>query len=220
MYKNKLKFLIFILLIAALLFIGKRFNLDIDQIKGFLARFPLWVSGLLFVTLYVIVTFFFWLSKDIFRIAAALLFGPAVSTLFVFISETINAVVLFHFSRFLGRGFVKESLRGKFKSLDEKISKAGLGWLFLFRGVPLVPFRFMDMAAGLTDIPFRKYFLVVIVASPLRIFWLQFILSAVGSAALTNFQVTARYLMSNKPAFIFTFVYLLLMILVAMKLKE
>jgi len=220
MHKSKLKFLVLILFIIMLLVTGRYFNLDIDQIKGFLARFPLWQSGLLFVTLYVTVTFFIWLSKDIFRIAAALLFGPAISTLFVFISETINAVVLFHFSRFLGRGFVEESLKGKSKSLDEKISKASLGWLFVFRGVPLIPFRFMDMAAGLTDISFRKYFLVVIVASPLRIFWLQFILAAVGKAALTNFQITSHYLASNKPIFIFTFIYLLLMILVAMKLKE
>ena len=220
MHKSKLKFLLFILFIIALLVTGRYFNLDIDQIKGFLARFPLWQSGLLFVTLYVTVTFFIWLSKDIFRIAAALLFGPAISTLFVFIAETINAVVLFHFSRFLGREFVEKSLRGKFKKLDDKIAGANLGWLFVFRGVPLIPFRFMDIAAGLTRISFQKYFLVVIVASPLRIFWLQFILSAVGIAALTNFQMTAHYLASNKPIFIFTFVYLLLMILVAMKLKE
>jgi uncharacterized membrane protein YdjX (TVP38/TMEM64 family) len=220
MRSNKLKFLFFVLFIAALPFAGKYFNINIDDTKGFLAGFPLWQSGLIFVALYVIVTFFIWFAKDIFRIASAVLFGPAVSTLFVFVSEAVNSIVLFHFSRFLGRGFVEESLKGKSKGLDEKISKAGLGWLFVFRGVPLIPFRFMDMAAGLTNMPFRKYFLVVIVASPLRIFWLQFILSAVGNAALTNLKVTSRYLVANKPVFIFTFVYLLLMILVAVKLKE
>ena len=90
---------------------------------------------------------------------------------------------------------------------------------FLFRGVPLIPFRFMDMAAGLTNMPFRKYFLVAVAASGPRIFWLQFILSAIGVAALTNFQTISRYLAGNRPVFIFTFVYLLLIILVAVKLK-
>ena len=44
--------------------------------------------------------------------------------------------------------------------------------LFAFRSIPLIPFRFLDLAYGLTSIPFPKYFLVSAIASPVRIFWM------------------------------------------------
>lgn len=217
---NKIKFIIFLIAIILLMFMGRYFPLDLDKLQRSLANLPFFSGWIVFVILYVVVTFFIWFSKDIFRIMAAILFGPLVSSALVFIAELVNAVILFNFSRFLGRGFVEESLNDKSKNLDERLAKTNLLWLFLFRLTPLIPFRFMDLAAGLTKMSFKRYLIVVIIGSPLRIYWLQYILAAVGRNIFTSPEVIMNYLVLNKPAFIFTLIYLALVILVVIKLKR
>jgi uncharacterized membrane protein YdjX (TVP38/TMEM64 family) len=217
---NKIKFVIFIVTVILFMVIGRYFPLDLDKLQRPLTNLPFFWAGIVFIILYVIVTFFICFSKDVFRIVAAVLFGPLLSSLLVFIAELINAVILFNFSRFLGRGFVEESLKPKFQNLDERLAKANFLWLFLLRVTPLIPFRFMDIAAGLTKMSFKRYLMVVILGSPLRIYWLQYILAAVGRNIFTSPEVIANYLILNRPAFIFTLIYLALVILVFFKLKR
>lgn len=216
---SKIKFVSFVIIIILLMVIGNFFHIDIERLQISLLKFPVLASGIIFVILYVVITFFIWLSKDIFRITAALLFGPFISTVFVFIAELINAFILFNFSRFFGRGFVEEHLKGNFKNLDEKLAQSNFAWLFIFRAVPLIPFRFMDLACGLTKISLRKYIIVSALGSAPRIFWLQYILAAIGKGILTKPQATINYLMLDRTAFIFTLVYLALIIVVVIKLR-
>ena len=218
-YNNKTKFGLFIIIIFLLAASGMFFQIDIERLQISLSKFPVLTAGFIFISLYVVVTFFIWLSKDIFRITAALLFGPVLSTVFVFIAELINAFILFNFSRILGRGFVEERLKGNLRNLDEKLAQANFLWLFLFRTVPLIPFRFMDLAVGLTKISLCKYLVVSALGSGPRIFWLQYVLAAVGKGVFTKPEATVNYLMLNKPAFIFTFAYLVLVIAVLIKLR-
>jgi uncharacterized membrane protein YdjX (TVP38/TMEM64 family) len=218
--KSTVKFLVLVAALALLWPLSRYFHLDPDKTEAFLTKFPLVYSGIIFVCLYVVVTFFFWFSKDIFRVVCALLFGAYVSTLFIFIAEAINAVILFSFSRFLGRQFVEDHL-GKIRGgLDRKLANTGFLWLFLFRTVPLIPFRFLDLAAGLTDISFKRYMAAVVLGSPVRIFWVQYILAGAGRGILKNPQALVDYLSLNRGAFIFSFIYLVLIVFVAIKLKK
>lgn len=217
--KHRLEFLILIIILLLLGYLGRYFALDSEGLKRFLEGFPVFYAGLIFVILYVFVTFFIWLSKDIFRFVAALLFGASLSTLFVWLAEIINAFILFHFSRRLGRSFVENSLKGKYKNLDEKLTRINFFWLFMFRTTPLVPFRFLDLAAGLTKITFKRYLAAVILGSPLRIFWVQYIVAAVGKKLFTQPTAVAEYLLGNKLLFALSFIYIILVILVASKLK-
>ncbi len=218
--QNTIRFLILILAIILLVFLGRYFKVDLEAVQNALRKFPLFLSGTIFVLLYVVVTFFVWLSKDIFRLASAILFGAYISTLFVFIAETINAFILFYFARYLGRSFVENSLKGKYKTLDEKLGKISFSWLFLFRAVPLIPFRFLDLASGLTKISFKKYLTAVLLGSPLRIFWLQFTLAGVGEAVFKDPYALAEFLLKNRALLLFTFVYLILIIVVAFKIRR
>ncbi len=220
MAKNKIKFLILILGLILLWYIGNLFHLDTKAVESYLKRFPIFYSGIIFIILYVIVTFFIWLSKDVFRFTAAILFGAYISTLFILIAEITNAFILFYLARFLGRNFVENSLKGKYKNLDERLANLNFFWLFLFRAVPLIPFRFLDLACGLTKMSFKRYLMAVILGSPLRIFWLQFILAGVGIRILNNPYGLCKYLLENKIAFLFTSVYFLLIFLVVWKLKQ
>ncbi len=174
-----LKFFLLIVLLFVCWLIGRYIPFDIEFYKQFLAQYPLALSGLIFVVAYVIMTFFVWFSKDLFRLAAAILFGAYWSTLFVWIAEMINLVILFHISRNLGREFVEQ----KFKLKPVVTADDGhYFWrVFALRIVPIIAFKFLDLGFGLTKISFRKYF-ISLIASPLRIFWVQFILAGVGDA--------------------------------------
>ncbi len=215
----RLKFLVLIISVFLLWYLARYFHLDIEALEAYFKKIPLILSGIIFVFLYCLVTFFLWFSKDIFRFAAALLFGAYLSTVFIFIAEIINAFILFHLCRFLGRAFVEDSLKGKYAALDQGLGKISFTWLFLFRATPLIPFRFLDLTCGLTRISFKRYLLAVILGSPLRIFWVQYILAGVGTSILSRPEALANYLLFNKPAFIFSLIYFVLVIMVAWKLK-
>ncbi len=219
--QDKIKFLIFIAAIVLFWLLSRYLRIGPDTLESFFRKIPVLYSAVIFILSYVIVTFFIWLSKDIFRVVAAILFGPYISTIYVFIAEILNAFILFFLSRYLGRGFVEKSIGEKYSGFDKKLAGIGFFWLVMFRLAPLIPFRFMDMAAGLTKIPFRKYLLAVIIGSPLRIFWLQFIFAGVGKSIFYNstaiVSALTEYLLINKAVFLFTFIYLILVIIVALK---
>lgn len=217
--QNRVKFLIFIIALILIWYLGSFFHPDSGQIENYLKRFPLIYSGIIFILLYCLVTFFIWLSKDVFRFIAAIVFGAYISTLFIWAAETINAFVLFHLSRYLGRGFVERSLTEKHNKLDERLGALNFLWLFLFRATPLIPFRFLDLACGLTKISFRRYLAAVILGSPLRILWVQYILSGVGKSIFRDPSLLTQYLMQNRALFIFSLAYLALVVLVGLKLK-
>lgn len=219
-HKNKIKFLIFISAIILIWYLGRSFHLDAEAIKNSLGKFPVLYSGIIFIILYVTVTFFIWLSKDIFKLIAAVIFGAYISTLFIWLAEIINAFILFYLARYLGRNFVEKSLQGKDNNLDERLGKVGFLWLFLFRAVPLIPFRFLDLACGLTKISFRKYLTAVILGSSLRIFWVQYALSGAGEAVFKNPYALSEYLLGNRALFMLSLVYLILVVVVALKIKH
>lgn len=219
-YKDNFKFLIFLVSLIFFWYIGRYFHFEPNALGNFFKKFPLFYSGILFIFLYVIVTFFVWLSKDVFRFAAAFLFGAYISTIFVFIAETINACLLFSFSRFMGKDFIENSIGGKYSGFDSSLTHLSFSWLLLCRAVPLIPFRFMDMAAGLTSISFRKYLWAVILGSPVRIFWLQYILAGVGENMFSTPDAYIHYFLKNKIVFMLSFGYFILVICVALKIKK
>jgi len=217
---NKAKFLIFALFLFLAWFLGRYTRIDIQALQEYLRVFPGILSGVIFVALYVAVTFFVWFSKDLLRLLAALLFGAFQSGIWVSIAEIANAAILFFLARKMGRSFVEASLKGKYRQLDQRLGKVSFIWLFLFRAAPLIPFRFMDLAAGLTNISFRRYMFAVILGSPLRIFWVQYILAAVGRRVFGNPSLLIDYFLNNRALLILSLIYPVLVIAVALKLRS
>lgn len=217
-YRHEIEFLILILAVFLLWYLGRYFHIDTQGIQRSLQRLPLFYSGIIYIALYVIVTFFVFFSKDVFWLMGAVLFGPLLSALFICISEIINAFILFYLARSLGRSFVSKRLSAKYKELDEKLGKINFFWLFIFRAAPLIPYRFQDLAAGLTRIHFRRYLAAVILGSPLKIFWIQYILFGVGINTFNPYAL-AGYFLGNKALFIFSIIYIILVIAVIFKIR-
>jgi uncharacterized membrane protein YdjX (TVP38/TMEM64 family) len=219
-YRHEAEFLAFILIIVLFCYSGKCLHLSTEGLQRSLAPFPLYLSAGLYILLYVVISFFFFFSKDIFWLSAALLFGAGLSTVLISLAETINAFILFHLSRRLGRGYVEKKVSVKFVRLDERLARINFFWLFLFRAAPLIPYRFLDLAAGLTKISFRKYLAAVILGTPLKMFWIQYILAGVGKSILDNPAVVVGYFLENRAFFQFSLIYLALVILVAIRLRK
>ena len=217
---NKIKFFIFVATIILFWYLGSKLHIDTQAIRNILSRFPLVLSGIVYIFTYIAVSFFIWFSKDIFWIIAAVLFGPYWSALFVWIAEVINACILFYLARILGRGFVEHSLGEKYRRLDERLGNLSFSWLFLFRAAPLVPYRFLDLGAGLTPISFHKYIAAVILGSPFKIFWLQYIIAGVGEAILNNPKLVVEYFLRNQTIFIYSLVYPLSVLIVGWKIMR
>lgn len=217
-YKYETEFLIFIFAIVLIWYSGRYFHIDTHALQGSLERLPLFYSGIVYVALYVIVTFFIFFSKDVFWLMGAVLFGPFLSALFICIAETINAFILFYLARSLGRVYIKRRLSEKYKRLDDKLGNINFFWLFIFRAAPLIPYRFLDLGAGLTRINFRRYLTAVVFGSPLKIFWIQYILFGLGKNAFNPYAL-AEYFLNNKALFLFSLIYIILVIGVILKIR-
>lgn len=219
-HKSKTKFLVLIISLSLIWYLGRFFQIDTEALGKSLNRFPALYSGIIYVVLYCVVTFFLFFSKDIFWITGALAYGPYLSTLLVYIAELINAFILFHLARYLGRNFVEHYVQKKSKGLDDRLANINFFWLFILRLVPLIPYRFLDLGVGLTRIHFRRYLMAVLLATPIRVFWVQYILAAVGKNIFHKPELLIDYLLQNKALFIFSFIYLVLVILAAFKLRH
>ena len=219
-YKNKIKFLVLIICLILLWYLGRLLRIDTEALGKFLNRFPVLYSGIIYVAFYVIVTFFIFFSKDIFWVAGAVAFGAYLSTLLIYIAEIINAFILFHLARYLGRNFVEHYLKKKSEGLDDRLANINFFWLFIVRLVPLIPYRFLDLGVGLTKIRFKRYLAAVLLATPIRVFWVQYILALVGKNIFNKPELLIDYLLQNKALFVFSFIYLVLVILAAFKLRH
>ncbi|MCM8758056.1 MAG: hypothetical protein NC903_03235, partial [Candidatus Omnitrophica bacterium] len=81
MRKEIIKFLIFILILVIFYSLGKVLKFDFEDLKVYFKRFNPFIAAIVFVILYVVITFFVWLSKDIFRLVSAIIFGAEISTM-------------------------------------------------------------------------------------------------------------------------------------------
>lgn len=209
------------MIIAILLiwYLGRYPHIDTGALQKSLQKLPLFYSGIVFIALYVVITFFVFFSKDVFWLTGALSFGVIYSTLFICIAEVINAFILFYLARHLGRAYIEKSLSQKYRHLDERLGNINFFWLFIFRVAPLIPYRFLDLAVGLTKVHFRRYILAVILGSPIKMFWIQYILSGLGKSIFDNPYALVGYFLNNKSLLMFSFMYFVLFILVALKIR-
>ena len=209
------KFVLFLIIFAACWYGGRVFHVDVPYYQKILAQYPLAISGLIFVLLYVATTTFVWFGpKDVLRISSAILFGPYVSTVFVWIGEMANALIMFHLSRLLGRGYVQQRLGARPEELDKMKNDSSFLGVIAWRINPLIPFRLMDLGYGLTSISFRKYFLAIIIVSFFRILWLQFIIAGIGVSLFEDISAMMNYFLAHPLVLRYSVLYFLAVIVI------
>ena len=122
------------------------------------------------------------LPSNITAVAGAYLFGLWSSFLLTWGAVTLGSAVVFGLARLLGRGFacqfVGEKLSEKYLDLIRRKRDVFLLLAFLF---PFFPDDLLCILAGLTDISFKRFFLLVVLARP----WGLLVACMVGSATVS-----------------------------------
>jgi uncharacterized membrane protein YdjX (TVP38/TMEM64 family) len=90
-------------------------------------------------------------------IAAGVLFGPFLGTLWAVLGASLGATGAFLWGRRLGRDAVENLAGDGFRRLDRWLSGRGLLAVLYIRFVPLVPFNLSNPAAGVTGIALRDF---------------------------------------------------------------
>ena len=187
---------------------------DQEAMRTFFIRFPFSLTAVVLIVSYVLSSFIPFDVKDILKVVSALIFGAWWSTLFIWVSELVNCVMLFHLARRLGRGWIERrcGLHGNDVRWVERM--CGTWQIMLVRLVPVVPYRILDVGYGLTAVSFRRYFVISAIVSPARIFWLQFILAGVGGAVFAP-EKLMQYFLAHPEVVRFGALYLVFCVIAA-----
>ncbi len=122
------------------------------------------------------------IPSNITAAAGAYLFGLWPSFLLTWAAVSLGSALVFTLARALGQQFagqfVSEKLSEKYLDLIRRKRDTFLALAFLF---PFFPDDLLCILAGLTDIPFRRFFLLTVLARP----WGLLVACAVGSATVT-----------------------------------
>ncbi|MBD3246115.1 MAG: hypothetical protein GF333_03800 [Candidatus Omnitrophica bacterium] len=216
-HSPKFRFGLFLLLLVVVFFAGQAYSLQVNQFLSRIRALPLLFSGLVFILVYVGGTFIFWYLKDPLKLAAAVIFGALLSTALIYVSEVINAWIFFRLSRALGKDYMESKLKGRGKRLYARLEETNLRTVILLRAIPLVPYRILDLCFGLSKFPFRKYLIAVLIASPPRIFFIQFPLAAVKEFSPEKIM---DYFLTHPLVYAGYLVYVLASVIIAWKMKR
>lgn len=112
-----------------------------------------------FMTLYIVQTALSLPGAAILSLAAGALFGTIMGTVYANIAATIGATLAFLVTRYLLRDLVLDKFGGKLEGINRELETRGFNYLLFLRLVPVFPFFLINLAAGLTRLPLRTFFL-------------------------------------------------------------
>jgi uncharacterized membrane protein YdjX (TVP38/TMEM64 family) len=116
-----------------------------------------------FMAVYIIQTALSLPGAAILSLAAGAIFGAAMGTMYAVIAATIGATLAFLVTRYLLRDMVLARFGRKLEGLNRELEQRGLNYLLFLRLVPLFPFFLINLAAGLTRLPLRTFFIGTLV---------------------------------------------------------
>jgi uncharacterized membrane protein YdjX (TVP38/TMEM64 family) len=111
-----------------------------------------------FIAVYIVQTALSLPGAAILSLAAGAIFGPLPGTAYAVTGATIGATLAFLVTRYLFRDAVQRKFGEKLGKLNTELNSAGLNYLLFLRLVPLFPFFLINLAAGLTRLPLRTFF--------------------------------------------------------------
>jgi uncharacterized membrane protein YdjX (TVP38/TMEM64 family) len=160
---------LFLLLLAAAL-VGLFFYFDLERflsleslqenrqaLAAFFVRHRAAAIGA-FLGIYIVQTALSLPGATILSLAGGALFGVLWGTALVNIGATCGATLAFLFTRYLFRDPVLKRFGGRLEKINRELEREGFSYLLFLRLVPLFPFFLINLAAGLTTLPLRTFF--------------------------------------------------------------
>jgi uncharacterized membrane protein YdjX (TVP38/TMEM64 family) len=112
-----------------------------------------------FMAVYIVQTTLSLPGAAIMSLAAGAIFGPLMGTVYAVTAATIGATLAFLVTRYLLRDAVLNRFGAKLEGLNRELETRGFNYLLFLRLVPLFPFFLINLAAGLTRLPLRTFFI-------------------------------------------------------------
>jgi len=170
MSRNKITILISIALLVALFFsLGLGRYLTLTSLKANRAALVelyanhRFVTASAFIAVYIVQTVLSLPGAGILSLAAGAVFGVVRGALYVCIGATTGATLAFLISRYLFRDAIQKKFSSRLETMNRELEHSGFNYLLFLRLVPIFPFFLINLAAGLTKIPLRTFFLGTII---------------------------------------------------------
>lgn len=155
MTKRTLTLLVFICVVATAIALYFLADIDADQVEAWLNSWGIW-APIAYIAAYAIGTILLLPSTPL-NLAGGALFGLWGGTLWSSLGAIAAALLTFGFARTIGRDWVASRLAGQWEAIDADIRRSGLLYLFAIRLLPILPYGFVNLAAGLTAVTWRDY---------------------------------------------------------------
>jgi uncharacterized membrane protein YdjX (TVP38/TMEM64 family) len=176
MTKRTLIALGFLLVVTTAITLYLIADIDADRVEAWLNSWGIW-APIAYVLAYAIGTILLLPSTPL-NLAGGALFGLWGGTLWSSLGAIGAALLTFSFARTIGRDWVASRLAGQWEAIDADIRRSGLLYLFAIRLLPILPYGFVNLAAGLTAVTWRDYTIGTMIGTVLGL--LPFI--AIGSS--------------------------------------
>lgn len=112
-----------------------------------------------FMLVYIIQTALSLPGATIMSLAAGAIFGTILGSLYAIAAASIGATLAFLATRYLLRDVVLDRFGTRLEGINRELEDRGLNYLLFLRLVPLFPFFLINLAAGLTRLPLRTFFI-------------------------------------------------------------
>jgi uncharacterized membrane protein YdjX (TVP38/TMEM64 family) len=112
-----------------------------------------------FITIYIAQTALSLPGAAILSLAAGAIFGAIMGTVYAVIGATIGATLAFLVTRYLLRDAVLRKFGPRLEGINRELEARGFNYLIFLRLAPVFPFFMINMAAGLTRLPLRTFFI-------------------------------------------------------------
>ena len=116
-----------------------------------------------FMLLYIIQTALSLPGAALLSLAAGALFGTVQGTVYANIAATMGATLAFLAARYLLREIAQGRFGNQLTAINREIESGGFHYLLFLRLVPAFPFFLVNLAAGLTRLPLRTFFLATMI---------------------------------------------------------
>ena len=112
-----------------------------------------------FMGVYIIQTTLSLPGAAILSLAAGAIFGSVMGTVYAIIAATVGATLAFLVARYLLRDAILNRFGTKLEGMNRELETRGFSYLLFLRLVPIFPFFLINLAAGLTRLPLRTFFI-------------------------------------------------------------
>lgn len=150
-----------LLLLVALVALGgwlltRLFTTPQDVVARLSAIRESWWAPVLFVLAYAVLSTLDF-SGLVLTAAGGVVFGFGWGTLLNTLGANLGASGAFWLARWLGRDGARALVGERIGLLDRYLNGAGFVWLLRLRLIPVVPFNLLNLAGGLTALPWRTF---------------------------------------------------------------